>query len=152
MATTLTGAEPGRLVDGRYEVTSRIARGGMATVYLARDRRLGRNVALKVMHPHLTESTDVAARFRREAQAAAGLTHPGVVAVYDQGHEGEINYLALEYVQGANLRTVLHRDGALTVAAALGIVAEVLDALDAAHRAGLVHRDIKPENVLLADD
>src|SRR5699024_8797811 len=152
MATTLTDPMLGRLVDGRYEVTSRIARGGMATVYLALDRRLDRQVAIKVMHPHLAEGHDVAARFRREARAAARLTHPGVVGVYDQGSEGETSYLTMEYVRGQNLRTVLRREGALALGDALDVLADVLDALAAAHRADLVHRDIKPENVLVADD
>src|SRR5690625_4357376 len=152
MATTLSDPLLGRTVDGRYEISARIARGGMATVYLAIDRRLDRKVALKVMHPHLAEGADVAARFRREARAAARLTHPGVVNVFDQGSEGETSYLTMEYVRGDNLRTVLRRRGALSVAEAFDLVAEVLDALAAAHRADLVHRDIKPENVLVADD
>ncbi|TDE88952.1 Stk1 family PASTA domain-containing Ser/Thr kinase [Occultella glacieicola] len=152
MASTLTDPMIGRLVDGRYEVSSRIARGGMATVYLATDRRLDRQVALKIMHPHLAEGADVAARFRREARAAARLAHPGIVGVYDQGSEGELNYLTLEYVEGRNLRRELRARGALSVGDALDIVESVLDALAAAHRAGLVHRDMKPENVLMAAD
>src|SRR5690625_3775814 len=152
MATTYTDPLLGRLVDGRYEVAARIARGGMATVYLAVDRRLDRQVALKVMHPHLAEGHDVAARFRREARAAARLTHPGVVGVYDQGSEGETSYLTMEYVQGTNLREALRSRGAFSLGEALAIIAQVLDALGAAHRACLVHRDIKPENVLVADD
>lgn len=152
MATTFTDPLLGRLVDGRYEVAARIARGGMATVYLATDRRLDRQVALKVMHPHLAEGHDVAARFRREARAAARLTHPGIVGVYDQGSEGETSYLTMEYVQGINLREALRARGAFSLGEALDIIGAVLDALGAAHRAGLVHRDIKPENVLVADD
>lgn len=152
MATTMTDPMLGRLVDGRYEVTSRIARGGMATVYLATDRRLDRRVAIKVMHPHLAEGHDVVARFRREARAAARLAHPGVVGVYDQGSEGETSYLTMEYVQGTNLRRALRHEGALALGDALDVVGHVLDALAAAHRAGLVHRDVKPENVLVADD
>ncbi|MBT0994876.1 Stk1 family PASTA domain-containing Ser/Thr kinase [Cellulomonas sp. DKR-3] len=155
MGATVTDPLVGRLVDGRYEVVSRIARGGMATVYLAVDRRLDRDVALKVMHPHLAEGTsgtDFEARFRREARAAARLTHPGLVGVYDQGVDGETSYLTMEYVDGTNLRRRLAEQGALTVADALRIAEAVLDALAVAHRAGLVHRDIKPENVLLATD
>ena len=145
----------GRLVDGRYEVMSRIARGGMATVYLAIDRRLEREVALKVMHPHLAEGTngsDFVARFRREARAAARLTHPGLVGVYDQGVDGETSYLTMEYIDGTNLRQHLTERGSLSVGAALDLSERVLDALAVAHRAGLVHRDIKPENVLIASD
>lgn len=155
MGTTVTDPLVGRLVDGRYEVVSRIARGGMATVYLAVDRRLDRDVALKVMHPHLAEGAggaDFEARFRREARAAARLTHPGLVAVFDQGVDGETSYLTMEYVDGGNLRRRLGEQGALTVDDALRTTDAVLDALATAHRAGLVHRDIKPENVLLAND
>lgn len=142
----------GTVVDARYEVISRIARGGMATVYLAQDRRLDRRVALKVMHPHLADGSDVVARFRREARAAARLSHPGVVGVYDQGTEGEASYLTMEYVEGQTLRRRLATKGALSLGEALEIMSSVLDALAAAHRAGLVHRDVKPENVLIALD
>ena len=155
MAATLTDPLLGHLVDGRYEVLSRIARGGMATVYLAVDRRLDREIALKVMHPHLAEGgtgAEFVARFRREARSAARLTHPGLVGVLDQGVDGQTSYLAMEYVDGTDLRRRLQDEGALTVGDALGTVEAVLDALAAAHRAGLVHRDIKPENVLLAVD
>ncbi len=152
MATTLSDPLIGQLVDGRYEVVRRIARGGMATVYLARDRRLERDVALKVMHPHLAEGTsgaDFVARFRREARAAARLAHHGLVGVFDQGVDGDTSYLTMEYVEGTNLRLRLGEQGALTVGEALQVSADVLDALTAAHHAGLVHRDIKPENVLI---
>ena len=155
MGATVTDPLVGQLVDGRYEVVSRIARGGMATVYLAVDRRLDRDVALKVMHPHLAEGgagSDFVARFRREARAAARLTHPGLVGVYDQGVDGGTSYLTMEYVDGVNLRRYLSERGSLTVGAALDVTEQVLDALAAAHRAGLVHRDVKPENVLMASD
>ena len=145
----------GKLVDGRYEVVSRIARGGMATVYLAIDRRLDRDVALKVMHGHLAEGAAGSAfisRFRREARSAARLTHPGLVAVYDQGIDGETSYLTMEYIDGGNLRRLLTEEGPLVVDDALRILEDVLDALAAAHRSQLVHRDIKPENVLLSLD
>ena len=127
----------------------------MATVYLAVDRRLDRDVALKVMHAHLAEGasgSDFVARFRREARTAARLTHPGLVAVYDQGVDGETSYLTMEYIDGSNLRRYLGERGALTVGDALRIGECVLDALSTAHRGELVHRDIKPENVLLATD
>jgi serine/threonine-protein kinase len=142
----------GRLVDGRYEISARIARGGMATVYLARDRRLDRDVALKVMHAHLADGVEGAAfvsRFRREARAAARLAHPGVVAVYDQGFDGETSYLTMEYVPGTNLRRELRATGTLELGRTLDVLDEVLGALATAHRKGLVHRDIKPENVLI---
>jgi serine/threonine-protein kinase len=152
VGTTVTDPLVGRLVDGRYEVVSRIARGGMATVYLAIDRRLDREVALKVMHPHLAEGasgSDFVARFRREARTAARLAHPGLVSVFDQGVDGDTSYLTMEYVDGTTLRRELAEQGALTVGEAMRMVEQVLDALAAAHRAGMVHRDIKPENVLI---
>lgn len=152
MATTVSDPLIGRLVDSRYEITARIARGGMATVYRALDRRLDRVVALKIMHPHLGDGVDVAARFRREARAAARLAHPGVVGVYDQGSTDEMNYLTMEFVDGTNLRAVLRRRGALPVGEALQTVERILDALAAAHRAGLVHRDVKPENILVTSE
>lgn len=155
MGRTITDPLVGTIVDGRYEVQSRIARGGMATVYLAVDRRLDREVALKVMHPHLADGadgSDFVARFRREARSAARLTHAGLVGVYDQGVDGDVSYLTMEYVDGVTLRRRLAEAGALSVGEALDIVEAVLDALAAAHRHGLVHRDIKPENVLLAED
>nr|WP_255633424.1 Stk1 family PASTA domain-containing Ser/Thr kinase [Demequina sp. TTPB684] len=145
----------GRLIDGRYEVRERVAAGGMATVYLALDRRLERLVAVKVMHADLgtdSERQEFASRFRREAKASARLTHPGMVRVYDQGTDGDISYLTMEYVEGENLRARLHHEVTLPVGEALGIVEAVLDALGAAHRQGLVHRDVKPENVLMDED
>ncbi|GAA2722793.1 serine/threonine protein kinase [Cellulomonas aerilata] len=155
MGTTISDPLVGRLVDGRYEVVSRIARGGMATVYLAVDRRLDREVAVKVMHPHLAEGaagTAFVARFRREARAAARLTHPGLVGVYDQGVDGDTSYLTMEYIDGTNLRRHLGERGALSVEESFSVLERILDALAAAHRTGLVHRDIKPENVLIASD
>lgn len=155
MATTLTDPLIGQVVDGRYEVLSRVARGGMATVYRALDRRLEREVALKIMHPHLADGasgSDFVARFRREARAAARLTHPGVVGVYDQGVDGETSYLTMEFVDGTSLRRRLTESGPLSVGEALTTAEAVLDALAVAHRSGVVHRDVKPENVLLATD
>ncbi len=152
MGATVTDPLVGHVVDERYEITARIARGGMATVYRAVDRRLEREVALKIMHPHLAEGADVVARFQREARASARLSHPGIVGVYDQGSDGDTAYLALEHVAGPDLRAVLRERGTLPLGEALDVVEAVLDALAAAHAAGLVHRDVKPENVLIAAD
>ena len=123
----------------------------MATVYRAHDRRLDRTVALKLMHVHLADSPDFVSRFRREARAAARLSNPGVVAVYDQGSLDGVAYLVMEYVEGPTLRDLIAA-GPLSVKEALGLVAQLLRPLGAAHRAGLVHLDIKPENVLLPSD
>ncbi len=152
MDTTVRDPLIGRVLDDRYEVGSRIARGGMATVYAALDRRLDRRVALKVMHPHLADDQEFVARFVREAISAARLSHPNVVQVFDQGSDGDVLYLAMELLPGRTLRDVIAERGALTPREALTVLDPMLDALAAAHRADLVHRDIKPENVILTDD
>jgi serine/threonine-protein kinase len=142
----------GELLDGRYRVIERLADGGMATVYLAVDTRLDREVALKVMRAHLAQDATFRSRFHREARSAARLSHPGVVAVFDQGEDDGLMFLAMEYVPGQTLREVIDTEGALTPRAAIDIMVPVLDALAAAHRAGIIHRDIKPENVILRED
>ncbi|MFB4307855.1 Stk1 family PASTA domain-containing Ser/Thr kinase [Actinomadura sp. GTD37] len=142
----------GQVLDGRYRIESRIARGGMATVYLARDLRLDRVIAIKVMHAGLASDEDFVARFIGEAKAAAALSHPNVVAVYDQRTDGEHVFLVMEYVAGRTLRDALTSLGRFGPRAALEIMQPVLAALGAAHRAGLVHRDVKPENVLITED
>jgi beta-lactam-binding protein with PASTA domain/tRNA A-37 threonylcarbamoyl transferase component Bud32 len=152
MDTTLSDPVVDRLLDGRYAVGARIARGGMASVYLAMDTRLDRRVAVKVMHPALAEDPDFVARFNREARTAAALSHPDVVAVYDQGNDDGHAFLVMEYVPGATLRVLLRERGRLTPAEAVAVMDHVLAALGAAHGAGLVHRDIKPENVLITAD
>jgi beta-lactam-binding protein with PASTA domain len=150
--TTRDDALLGKLLDRRYEIRGRIARGGMATVYLALDSRLDRLVAVKVMHPSLAEDPDFVARFHREARTAAGLTHANVVAVYDQGWDGPYAFLVMEYVAGRTLRALLEERGRLTAGQSLSVLQPIASALDAAHSRGLVHRDVKPENVLLGDD
>nr|WP_205864671.1 Stk1 family PASTA domain-containing Ser/Thr kinase [Planctomonas sp. JC2975] len=142
----------GRLVDGRYQVRSRIARGGMATVYLATDLRLERRVAIKVMHGHLADDAQFKNRFVQEARSAARLAHPNVVSVFDQGQDADMAYLVMEYLPGITLRDLLRDYGKLTPEQTIDITDAVLSGLAAAHRAGIVHRDLKPENVLLADD
>lgn len=142
----------GALVDKRYLIERRVARGGMATVYQAIDQRLDRPVAIKIMHPHLAEDGDFTKRFIQEARQAARLAHPNIVNVFDQGQDGAITFIVMEYLPGITLRELLHDFGALTAAQTLDIVKAVLLGLDAAHTAGIVHRDLKPENVLLADD
>ena len=142
----------GRLIDGRYQVRSLIARGGMATVYVATDLRLERRVAVKIMHDHLAADEAFRARFIREARAAAKLAHPNLVNVYDQGEDNGLAYMVMEYVPGITLRDLLHDHHRLTVEQTIDIMDAVLAGLQVAHRQGIVHRDIKPENVLLADD
>ncbi len=142
----------GRLLDGRYRIGPRIARGGMASVYEATDLRLDRVVAVKVMHVGLGDDEEFAARFVREARAAARLSHPNVVAVFDQGDDDGTVFLAMELVPGHTLRDVIAKEAPMTPARALALVEPVVSALAAAHRSGIVHRDVKPENVLIADD
>jgi eukaryotic-like serine/threonine-protein kinase len=152
MDDTLAHSLAGRLLDGRYAVTARIAHGGMATVYLAMDTRLDREVALKVMHAELARDDDFVRRFIGEAKSVARLSHQNVVAVYDQGADGPFLYLAMEYVPGRTLKEMLSGSGRLPPAVALEIMTGVLDGLAAAHASGIVHRDVKPENVLLTSD
>ena len=142
----------GLLVDERYRVTRRLARGGMATVYVAQDERLDRPVALKVMHPHLADSAAFVERFRREARSAARIVHPGVVSVFDQGIVTGQGFLVMELIDGTNLRQLLRAQGAFTIPQALRYTADTLEALRAAHRVGVIHRDIKPENILVPTD
>jgi len=142
----------GRLLDGRYQIRSRIARGGMATVYLATDLRLERRVAVKIMHGHLADDAAFRERFIREARSAARLAHPNVVAVFDQGEDQRMAYLVMEYLPGMTLRELLQEHRVLTTEQTFDIMEAVLSGLAAAHKAGIVHRDLKPENVMLADD
>jgi len=142
----------GRVLNGRYLIDQRIARGGMATVYRATDQRLDRTVAIKVMHRNMGDEVDFLERFNREARAAARLNHRGVVSVYDQGSDLDATYLVMEYIPGHTLRDVVRAEAPMSPDRSLGILADVLVALAAAHAAGIIHRDIKPENVLITPD
>jgi serine/threonine-protein kinase len=142
----------GRVIGERYRVEQVVARGGMATVYLALDIRLERKVALKIIHPHLASDNSFRDKFIREARIAAKLSHPNLVNVFDQGEDGELAFMAMEYVSGITLRDALKDFGALDGKRALDLFEPMLSGLAAAHRAGILHRDLKPENVLLADD
>ena len=146
----------GQILDGRYRIGPRIARGGMASVYEAVDTRLDRTCAVKIMHPGLGDDEAFAARFVREARSAAHLSHPNVVNVFDQGEDPSVDggtlYLVMELIAGHTLRDVIRDDAPLSPPRALALMEPVVSALAAAHRAGLIHRDIKPENVLIADD
>ncbi len=151
--TAVSGQAPrsGRFPSlAKYDVLEELGHGGMATVYRAHDKRLGRDVAVKVIHPHLRDSGEVARRFSIEAQAVAKLRHPNIVEVYDVSAEGEDEqYLVVELLRGRTLRKILQGQGPLPpeVAAAIGV--ELLGALAHAHAHGVVHRDIKPENVII---
>jgi serine/threonine-protein kinase len=140
------------LLNDRYQVTSHIARGGMADVYEGRDLELNRQVAIKVLHSQFSSDEAFVKRFRREAQAAANLSHPNIVGIYDWGQSAGTYYIVMEIVEGRSLRDVLKSEGALLPRRATEIAAETAAALSVAHQAGLVHRDVKPGNVLLAKD
>ena len=145
----------GEVIDGRYQLTRVVASGGMATIYAALDLRLDRQVAVKVMHPHLAQDEQFVTRFIREAKAAASLSHPNIVSVLDQGwNQGGVPcvFIVMELVEGATLRDYLHEQGALSVERALQIMSPVASALAAAHKLGIVHRDIKPENILVSKE
>jgi beta-lactam-binding protein with PASTA domain/serine/threonine protein kinase len=151
MDTTVADTLLGSLIDGRYRIRGRVARGGMATVYTAIDERLERTVALKIIHPSQATNVHFVDRFTDEAKTIARLTHPNIVAVYDQGRHEGLPYLVMEFVQGRTLRELLAQRRRLNPGEALAILEQMLSAIAAAHRAGLVHRDVKPENVLVAE-
>lgn len=146
----------GATVDNRYNITQRIAHGGMATVYRAVDTRLDREVALKVLRPNMAEDPSVIEKFEAEAKNTAKINHPHVINIYDQGvgpvGDGHVAFLAMEFVEGHTLRKVMRAAGAMTVEETWNIAVPVIRGVAAAHRIGLVHRDIKPENVLVSTD
>ncbi|MGS0687259.1 Stk1 family PASTA domain-containing Ser/Thr kinase [Nakamurella sp. GG22] len=144
------GLTSGTVLDGRYRVGALIARGGMSMVYRGVDTRLDRPVAIKVMSPQYVTDQAFLTRFEREARLAASLGHSGVVAVYDQGRDGDLVFLVMELVDGGTLRDLLREHGSLSVPVTLSVLEPLLAALGAAHAAGLVHRDVKPENVLIS--
>ncbi|WP_075013811.1 Stk1 family PASTA domain-containing Ser/Thr kinase [Geodermatophilus obscurus] len=152
MDTAVTDPVVGLVLEGRYRLEERLARGGMSTVYAATDLRLHRTVAVKVMAEHLAHDPTFVDRFTREARAAAMLSHPNVVSVSDQGSDQGLVFLVMELVRGRTLRDLLQARGRLTVGEAFAVLEPVLAGLTAAHRAGIVHRDVKPENVLIGHD
>lgn len=143
-----TDLQPGVTLS-HYQVLERVGRGGMGTVYRARDTRLGRDVAIKVINGEIAADADRIARFRREATIVATLNHPGIVVIHDTGHEDGISYLVTEFVDGASLRAALRDEGALGSRRVVDIGAQIADAIGAAHALGILHRDLKPENVML---
>ena len=145
----------GELIDGRYQLISQIAQGGMASIYSAIDTRLDRKVAVKIMHPHLAQDEAFVNRFIREAKAAAALTHPNAVSVQDQGWNTNgvpAVFIVMEMVEGHTLREYLEESGKFGVAQTLQYLTAILGALAAAHKLGIIHRDIKPENILISND
>lgn len=151
-STATAMLEPGTLVLGRYRLERLLGSGGSADVWLTRDERLGRQVALKLLHPHLLPDAASRDRFVAEARAVAALSHPGIVAVHDVELEGRLAAIAFDYVPGETLEARIRREGRLRPVEAAEIAAQLAEALDAAHAAGVIHRDVKPANVLLGAD
>ena len=142
----------GDVLGGRYRLVELLGQGGMATIFRATDAQLGREVAVKVLHPQYGRDPDFVARFRQEAQAAASLSHPNIVAVYDFGTDADGPYIVMELVDGEDVATLLARNGPLPPRQAARLAAEVAHALAAAHARGIVHRDVKPGNILVSSD
>lgn len=149
--SSATASDPllGKVLGMRYRIVEKVAKGGMATVYVAHDTRLDRIVAVKVMHQDLDEEGNFGDRFVREGRSAAKLSHPNVVAVYDQDDDDGVAFLAMEYIEGHTLRDTIASQAPLGAAKALAYIEPILSAMTAAHAVGIVHRDIKPENVLI---
>ncbi len=144
--------EPETVIDARYRVISRLGSGGMAEVYLAQDQLLGRQVAVKVLHHHFAEDQEFVERFRREASSAAGLSHPNIVAIFDRGEWNGTYYIAMEYVAGRSLKTIVRESGPMDPATAIDVVVQILRAARFAHKRGVIHRDLKPHNVILDEE
>jgi beta-lactam-binding protein with PASTA domain/tRNA A-37 threonylcarbamoyl transferase component Bud32 len=137
------------LIDGRYRVLRRVGSGGMAEVYCAQDQQLGRKVALKILYRRFAEDREFVERFRREASSAAGLQHPNVVSVYDRGEFDGTYYIAMEYLEGRSLKTLIREEAPLDPDRAIDLIVQVLRAARFAHRRGIIHRDLKPHNVIV---
>jgi len=144
----LTGLGPGTLVAG-YRVESRIGAGGMAMVFRARDEKLGRTVALKILAPALAGDREFRERFDRESRAVAAVDHPHIIPVYAAGEADGVLYLAMRFISGGDLRSIVKREGPLPGDRAISLLSPIAAALDAAHRVGLLHRDVKPANILI---
>src|SRR6476659_856101 len=140
------------VIAGRFELEELVGKGGMSSVYRAQDRLLERTVAIKLLHEHYSRDEDYVERFRREARAAAQLSHPNIVTVIDRGEDSGRQFIVFEYIDGQNLKELIQSKGRLPVRTALELAIEIGHARAFAHESGLVHRDVKPQNVLLGND
>lgn len=140
------------ILGNRYEIIRKIGDGGMAFVYEAKDRLLNRIVAVKVLRPEFVDDEEFLAKFKREAEAVANISHPNIVNVYDVGCDGKVNYIVMEYVDGQNLKEIIKTEGTLDEYTALDITKQIAKALGAAHKKGVIHRDIKPHNILISSE
>lgn len=145
-----TNVESGIMLANRYEILDKIGAGGMSDVFLAKDHSLGREVAVKILKQEFAEDRTFVAKFRAEAQAAAGLEHPNIVSIYDVGSEGSLYYIVMEYVEGITLKTYINKKGRLTYNEALSIAIQVGRGIEAAHKKNIIHRDIKPQNIIIS--
>ncbi len=150
--TNSTNLEAGIRLSGRYEIIDRIGAGGMSDVYLAHDHSLNRQVAVKILKTEFAEDKNFVAKFRAEAQAAAGLEHPNIVNIYDVGSEGGLYFIVMEYVEGITLKTYISKKGRLSYNEALSIAIQVGRGIEAAHNKGIIHRDIKPQNIIISKE
>ena len=142
----------GKILNGRYEIIELIGRGGMAYVYKARDLKLNRFVAVKILREEYTENEQFIKKFDRESQSAAGLSDPNIVSVYDVGVDGDVYFIVMEYVDGITLKQYLIKKGRLDYEEATNFIIDVAEALQCAHEHGIIHRDIKPQNIMLTAD
>ena len=140
------------ILGNRYQIIKKIGDGGMAFVYQAKDKLLNRIVAVKVLRPEFVDDKDFLAKFKREAEAVANITHPNIVNVYDVGQEEKVHYIVMEYVDGQNLKEIIKNEGVLDEYTALDITKQIAQALSAAHKKGVIHRDIKPHNILISNE
>src|SRR6267154_5333283 len=143
---------PGTLLGDRYEILQLLGQGGMGAVYKARDVELERLVALKLVRPDLASHPEILRRFKQELILAREVTHPNVIRIFDLGQASGVRYITMEYVEGRDLRALLHEKGNFTPEEAVPIFLQIAAALEAAHHAGVVHRDLKPQNVMVDKD
>ena len=141
---------PGMIISERYEIIDKVGSGGMADVYNAKDLRLNRNVAIKVLKQEYSNDAKFVAKFRAEAQSVAGLSHPNIVNVYDVGEDDNLHYIVMELVEGITLKKFIERKGKLEINEAIGIGIQIAQGIDEAHKNHIIHRDIKPQNIIIS--